>query len=66
MKLTSARPSVMLTSLVGARSSSIRPTGGMSPLQLQNRISRKNAMNSGMYGLAVGPAMPSPKSLRNS
>ena len=38
----------MLTSLVGARSCSIRPTGGMSPLQLQNRISRKNAMKSGM------------------
>ena len=56
----------MLTSLVGARSSSIRPTGGISPLQLQNRMSRKNATNSGMYGLAVGPAIPSPKSLRNS
>ncbi len=38
----------MLTSLVGARSSSIRPTGGTSPLQLQNRMSRKNAAKSGM------------------
>ena len=49
----------MLTSLVGARSSSIRPTGGMSPLQLQKRISRKNAAKSGMYGRAAGPAIPS-------
>ena len=56
----------MLTSLVGARSSSIRPTGGTRPLQLQNRMSRKNATKSGMYGRAVGPAMPRPKSLRNS
>ena len=56
----------MLTSLVGARSSSIRPTGGMSPLQLQNRMSRKKAANSGMYGRAAAPAMPIPKSLRNS
>ena len=29
----------------------MRPTGGMRPLQLQNRMSRKNAANSGMYGL---------------
>ena len=38
----------MLTSLVGARSYSIRPTGGIRPLQLQNRMSRKNAAKSGM------------------
>ena len=45
---------VMLTSLVGARSSSIRPTGGSRPLQLQNRMRMKNAANSGMYGRAAG------------
>ena len=56
----------MLTSLVGARSSSTRPIGGISPLQLQNRMRMKKATNSGMYGFAVGPAIPSPKSLRNS
>ena len=66
MKLTSARPRVTFTSLVGARRNSTRPTGGMSPLQLLNRMSRKNAAKSGMYGLAAMPAMPIPKSLRNS
>ena len=39
---------------------------GSSPLQLENRMSRKNATKSGMYGRAAGPAMPRPKSLRNS
>ena len=48
MKLTSANPIVMLTSLVGARSSSTRPIGGISPLQLQNRMRMKKAMNNGM------------------
>ena len=57
---------VTLTSLVGARRTSILPTGGISPLQLQNRMSRKNATKIGMYGLAAGPPMPRPKSLRNS
>ena len=47
----------MLTSLVGARSSSIRPTGGIRPLQLQNRMRMKNAAKSGMYGRAAAPAM---------
>ena len=51
----------MLTSLVGARSSSIRPTGGMSPLQLQNRMSRKNATKSGMYGLRGRPGDAEPE-----
>ena len=47
---TSARPIVMFTSLDGARSSSILPTGGTRPIQLSNRISRKNAAKIGMYG----------------
>ena len=39
---------VMFTSLVGARRNSTLPTGGTSPLQLQNRMSRKKPANSGM------------------
>ena len=66
MKLTRAIPIVMLTSLEGARSSSILPTGGTSPIQLSNRISRKAPTKIGMYGRAFGPARPIPKSLRNS
>ena len=37
----------MFTSLDGARSSSIRPTGGMSPIQFENRMSRKKAAKRG-------------------
>ena len=33
---------VTLTSLVGARSCSILPMGGTSPLQLENRMKMKN------------------------
>ena len=39
---------VTFTSLVGARRTSTRPTSGTRPLQLQNRMSRKNAAKSGM------------------
>ena len=56
----------MLTSLVGRAERWMRPTGGTRPIQLENRISRKNATKSGMYGLAAGPARLTPKSLRNS
>ena len=52
---------VMLTSLVGARSCSTRPIGGMSPLQLQNRMRRKNATKSGMYGLRGRAGDPEPE-----
>ena len=52
----------MLRSLDGARSHSTRPTPGTSPIQLENRISRKNAANSGTYGRPAAPAIPSPKS----
>ena len=38
---------VMLTSLVGARSCSILPTGGTRPLQLEKTISRKKAAKIG-------------------
>ena len=65
-KLTRASPIVMFTSLEGARRKSTRPTNGTRPTQLQNRISRKNAAKIGMYGRAVGPARPIPKSLRPS
>ena len=51
----------MLTSLVGARSSSTRPTGGTRPLQLQNRMSRKNAAKSGMYGSRRRPGDAQPE-----
>ena len=62
-KLTSAIPMVMFTSLDGARRNSTLPTGGTRPIQLSNRMSRKNAAKIGMYGRAVGPARPTPKSL---
>jgi hypothetical protein len=56
----------MFTSLDGARSSSMRPTGGMRPIQFEKRISRKKAAKIGMYGFAVSPAMPRPKLPRPS
>ena len=56
----------MFTSQVGARSSSTRPTGGMRPLQLQNRISRKNAAKIGTYRAAAGPPRPIAKSWSDS
>jgi hypothetical protein len=58
---TSARPIVTLTSLVGARRNVTLPTGGTRPLQLLNRMNRKNAANSGMYGFAPGPPSDMPK-----
>ena len=48
MNTTIARPNVTLTSLVGARSSSNLPKIGMRPLQLETRMKRKNATNTGM------------------
>ena len=45
---TSASPIVTFTSLVGARNQITRPTPGMRPDQLLNRMSRKNAANRGM------------------
>ena len=51
----------MLRSEVGARSSSILPMGGMSPLQLQNRMRTKKEAKSGMYGFASFPPSPTPK-----
>src|SRR6266446_2198820 len=66
VKLTRAIPIVMLTSLDGARSRSILPTGGTRPIQLSNRIRMNAAAKIGMYGRAAGPAIPTPKSLRNS
>src|SRR5258706_2940764 len=65
-KLTRAIPMVIFTSLDGARSNGILPTGGTSPTQLSKRISRNAAAKIGMYGRAAGPAIPTPKSLRNS
>ena len=65
-KLTRAIPIVMFTSLDGARRSGTLPTGGTRPIQLLNRIRRNAAAKIGMYGRAAGPAMPTPKSLRNS
>ena len=41
-------------------------TGGISPLQFENRMRMKNAMKSGTYGLAAAPAMLIPKSPMNS
>ena len=49
-------PIVMFTSLDGARRNSILPTGGIRPIQLSNRTSRKAPTKIGMYGRAVGPA----------
>ena len=45
------------TSLVGARSSSILPTGGRRPLQLQKRMRMKNEAKIGTCRAAVGPPM---------
>jgi hypothetical protein len=59
-------PRVMFTSLDGARSRSILPTGGTRPIQLSKTISRNAPRKIGRYGRPASPAMPIPKLPRNS
>src|SRR3954451_16748720 len=53
--MTSARPIVTLTSLVGARRNSTRPTTGIRPIQFENRMSRKKHTKIGTYGREAAP-----------
>ena len=60
-KLRMARPIVTLRSLVGARSSSILPTGETRPIQLPAMMKMKRPANHGTYGRAASPPSESPK-----